>query len=421
MHPLFGLIPLAVIILLFALKQHMLFAGFVGGVVAILMARLDAAAINTHFFEGINMMMTMTVPIIYASSAGMIAKAGCIRAVVNLANHYLKKQALGLVAFMVLLQAMGTLMAGLGASNSIVIAPLVFAAFGCIPEVIAGLTIATAACFSTTPASGHSAITAQFAGIDIVDYFNMMSPFVLVFVLLGIAIAVYGVKKRGAVFRLNEAAGEGEKEMDQDMSPGHLWKMSIPFIALLIMVIFGTYINKLLPFAVFVPTVSVLIACVLVVVCTGNSIKETCESLVENSKNILVIMFQVGLFLGFINIIGATGVFVALAELAGNVSPVLVVPFAVLISYLLSIGFGALSNALAALIMPTLAAIGLSPLSMGFAAIAIGFGTQLSPVQVNLAVTANAFQTKVLDVIRGNIPFNIAATVLLVIMSMIFA
>ncbi len=124
------------------------------GVVAILMARLDAAAINTHFFEGINMMKTMTVPIIYASSAGMIAKAGCIRAVVNLANQLSQKNRRWGLWLYGAAPGDGYPQWPASASNSIVIAPLVFAAFGCIPEVIAGLTIATAAMLSHHPGFG---------------------------------------------------------------------------------------------------------------------------------------------------------------------------------------------------------------------------------------------------------------------------
>ncbi|ABM10526.1 putative integral membrane protein (plasmid) [Paenarthrobacter aurescens TC1] len=359
-------LPLLIIIFLLVRKQHMLVAAFIGGALAIILGRLDAVVINKLFTEGITKMLGMTVPILYAATASMVTKAGSINSVVNLANHYFKGRIAILAGFMVLIQGVATLMSGLASSNSIVIAPLVFAAFGAVPEVIAGMTIVSAVAFSTTPVSGHAVVAAQMAKIDIFEYFSLMQPIVALFFVIGIGIAVFGVLKRGTMFKgtgseTSENAAAAEDATD---SVNQMWIKAVPFIALLIMAVFGSNINKLIHINIFTPAINVIITVILTMVCAKFSPREASDALVDGSRIFLVTLFSVGLFLGFINMIGEIGTFVAIANLVNNVPQVLVVPIAILIGYLLAIPVGALSTAVAALILPTLAAIGLSPLAL---------------------------------------------------------
>lgn len=420
----------------------MLVAAFVGGLLAIILGRLDPVTINGLFIDGVNKMLSMTVPIMYAAAASMVTKAGSIKSVVNLADHYFKGKIAILAGFMVFIQGVATLMSGLASSNSIVIAPLVFAAFGAVPEVIAGMTIVSAVAFSTTPVSGHAVVAAEMAKIDIFEYFSLMQPFVGVFFVIGIGIAVYGVLKRGTVFNssVNNLVVQGNSDVlamsksnvssseavtitepEIRVSVGQMWRSSVPFIALLIMAILGPNINKLIHFNIFTPVINVIITVILTIICAKFSPREASDSLIEGSRVFLVTLFSVGLFLGFINMIGEIGTFEGIANLVISVPKTLVVPIAILIGYLLAIPVGALSTAVAALILPSLAEIGLSPLALGLVAVAIGFGTQVSPVQINIAVLADAFKKDIMDIIKGNLPYSIGSLLIIMVIGVLFA
>jgi hypothetical protein len=57
---------------------------------------------------------------------------------------------------------------------------------------------------------------------------------------------------------------------------------------------------------------------------------------------------------------------------------------------------------------------------MGFVAIATGLGTQISPVQINVAALAKGFDSDIMGVIRMNFKYVIGAMVLLTAMAVIF-
>ena len=80
-----------------------------------------------------DMLSKYLTPVIYAAGAVMIARSGSIKALVELLNRKLKGKLAWLAASIVLVQALATYMAGMGAGNTMVIAPLMFAAIGFIP------------------------------------------------------------------------------------------------------------------------------------------------------------------------------------------------------------------------------------------------------------------------------------------------
>src|SRR5690606_997635 len=77
-----------------------------------------------------------------------------------------------------------------------------------VPEVVAGMAIATAVGFTTSPASTETILAAESAGVDALTHAANMRPFTIAFFLLGAALAVYGVHRRGSLFREPRAAGE---------------------------------------------------------------------------------------------------------------------------------------------------------------------------------------------------------------------
>lgn len=416
MELIINLIPIVVILfVLIFWKKHMMAAGLIAGAVAMLIGKIslhDGAALVTG---GINTMFSYTSPILYAAAAVMVSKGGGFWAIISLAKKVLKDK-IGLFAgFLVLVQALATYMAGMGAGNTMVIAPLVAAAVGAIPEVVAGMALATAACFTTSPASTETVLAAEAAGIDVGIHAANMLPFTLLFVILGAALAVYGVYKRGIMIE-----GEKGEAQESETSSGKLWVQAAPALALLVMVIAGSRINKLIGVTVFVPVVNVILTAVLVAVLSPLTVNETCEALGDGSRYILTTLFSVGIFLGFINIIAELGTFEQLAGLVGNAPSAVIVPCAVIMSFLIAIPSGAMCAGVLALILPTLSLLGMPSAAMGFVAMAAGIGTQISPVQVNLAALSDGFQVEVMTIVKNNMKYMLIALAILVVCSFIF-
>ena len=57
---------------------------------------------------------------------------------------------------------------------------------------------------------------------------------------------------------------------------------------------------------------------------------------------------------------------------------------------------------------------------MGFVAIATGFGTQVSPVQINIAALSEGFKQDIMITVKNNIKFVVGALILLIVLSFFF-
>ncbi len=416
MKLLINLIPIAIIlVVLIFWRKHMLFAGLLGAVSAMLIGQIalgDAVGMVT---SGISTMFSYTAPILYAAAAVMVSQAGCFKAIVSVAQKKLKKKIFLFAAFMVLVQSLATYMAGMGAGNTMVIAPLVFAAVGAIPEVIAGMAIATAACFTTSPASTETVLAAEAAAVDVGKHASAMMPMTLILIVLGAALAAYGVYKKGTL--LVEKAGTGNAAEEEEISkPG---VRMIPAIALLVLVILGGKINGLLHVNIFSPVVNVLITAILTAALTPLRINKTCDALGEGSRYILTTLFSVGIFLGFINIIAALGTFEQLAALVGKAPQVIIVPCAIIMAFLIAIPSGAMCAGVLALILPTMSLLGMPSAAMGMVAIAAGLGTQVSPVQINIAALSDGFQVDIMTIVKNNMKYVLIALAVLIVASFI--
>jgi Na+/H+ antiporter NhaC len=413
MDLLINVLPLLVILFLLFMKQHMLFAGIVGGVLAILIGGISVGEATGIFIGGIGNMLGITVPILYAAAAAMVAKAGSIQSLVTLAKRGLKGKLSILAGIMVLIQAFATYMAGLGAGNTMVTGPLVAAAVGAVPEVIAAMAIATAVGFTTSPASTETVLAAESAGRDVMAHAAAMRPYTILFFVLAALLAVYGVKKRGVLTQ--HTASEEQVEEKTSL---HL-KKAAPAIALLTMVVGGSSMNGLIGFSLFSPATSVIFTAVLTVVLTPLTIDETCDALIDGSRFILTTLFSVGIFLSFINMIGELGTFEQLAGLVGGAPEVVIVPAAMIVAFLIAIPSGAFTAGVLTLILPTLAVLNLPSEAMGFVAIATGLGTQISPVQINVAALAEGFDREIIDITKENAKFVIPAMILLLVIATI--
>jgi len=293
-------------------------------------------------------------------------------------------------------------MAGMGAGNTMVIAPLMFAAVGFIPEVVAAMAIATAIGFTTSPASTETGLAATAAGMEVGDFANMMLPVTIIVFLLAAALAFYGVYRRKNVVRTDE---QEENELATKTNK-QLWSMVVPTIAFLILVVFGGKLNGLFPIPIFVPMVNVIIAAILCVIFCKEDSQKVSSNLIDGSRFILTTLFGVGIFLGFINMIGYLGTFAELAGLIANAPEWIVIFLACLLAFVIAIPSGAFAAGVLTLILPTLVLIpGLSPLAFGLIAISVGLGTQISPVQINVAALSEGFKVSIFDVIKGNSKF----------------
>ncbi|SEL09108.1 Mg2+/citrate symporter [Carnobacterium iners] len=410
-----NLIPVVVVLILLFSNQHMLVAGFAGGILAIIIGGFGFDSITEQFIGGISNMLGITVPIIYAATAVMVSRAGSIKALVDLAKRVLRGRIAILAGIIVLIQGFATYAAGTAAGNTMVTAPLMAVAVGAIPEVIAAMAIISAVGFTTAPSSTETVLVATSSGRDVVDHAAAMLPYTIGFYLVAVALAIYGVHKRGSLVMKKEEEVEGEKEQSNISLLGR----AFPFIALLAMVVVGSYLNGLIGTKVFTPATIVIITAILTVICTPLNLNEMSEALVDGSKFILTTLFAVGIFLAFINMIAELGTFEQIASIAKTVPEIILLPVTMILAFLIAIPSGAFAAGVLALILPTLSTLGLSSEAMGFVAIATGLGTQISPVQINVAALAEGFDMTVLDIVKSNTKFVVGMLLIIMIVAFI--
>lgn len=408
-------VPLVVIILLLMKKVDMLVAGLVGGVMAMILGSIPLARANALFLEAIPNMLGMTVPIVNSAVATAVFKAGGYTAALTLVRRGIKGRTELMAAFIVILQAAATYMSGIGGGSAMVIAPLAFAALGAIPELIAAMSIATAVCFTTSPASLESGVVSQISGVAVGEYVGAMRLFTLAFVILAVAIAVFGALRNKDIF-----LGE-ESEEFKSMSNGELLKNTLPAIFLLFAVIVGPFINKAIGMPVLGPLAYTVITVGLIALCTKFTLNQSCTALMEGSTYILTRLFTVGIFLGFINVISETGAFTVIVNVAKLAPPFLLVPAMVLAGFLVGFPAGAYVGSILALVLPIGVSLGFSPVALGFVTMGVGFGSQISYVNITMQALASGFQKTIGDIVKGNVKWVGAATVVLLIISFIFA
>ncbi len=454
----FSVLPLVVVLALLFRQQHMLVAGFAGGLLALIVAALfrDQLPVVQETVEGatqtvvldlprafqrfnrtIPEMLSFTSPIVNAAAAFMVAGVGGFAALLELARRRMGGRVEFLAAFVVLLQAFATYTAGLGAGNTVITAPLIAAAVGASPGVMAGMALATAGAFTTSPSSAESALTSRLAGLDDVGpYVTAMRPFFLLAVLVGTIVAWWSVRRGQAApagpvaHAADTSVGQATDKTPQSSkvgphtSTGRLWSTAAPALWLLAAVVLSRPLNNLLGSwglpPIFSPLFYISVTVALVALLRLSSLNDTAQSLVDGGSFILVRLFAVGIFLAFINMIRDIGAFQVLANAALSVPAGIVVPVTALVGFLIAIPAGAYSVAVMALIGPVLGEAGFSPLQLGFVMMVIGMGTQISWVQINVASLSYGFNVSIPQVVRNNAPVVVPFAVLLAMLSLVF-
>lgn len=409
------IVPLIVVLTLLFLKVDMIIAGLAGGVLAMIIGGIGLGEVNKQFLEAIPTMLTITVPIVNSAIAMAVFKSGGYTAALMLAKRGTKGKVEYVSAFIVILLAAATYMSGIGGGSAMVIAPLAFAAVGVVPELIAAMSLAAAASFTTSPASLESSIVSELGGFPIGEYVSTMRPYWLLFVVVAILLAFFGTKRRHIGFK-EEASDEYAQ-----LTNAQLIKITLPAIFLLFAVILGPVVNNLVGVEIFTPLVYMVVTLALIFFCTKFNLNESVEAMIDGSTYILTRLFQVGIFLGFINVIAQTGTFAVIASVAELAPTVVVVPVAVLTGILIGIPAGAYVGSILTLVLPVAISLGFSPLALGFVTIGVGMGSQMSFVNITMQALSSGFDLPILDIVKGNVKWISLASVLLLVLSLVFA
>jgi hypothetical protein len=408
-----GVLPILLILGLLFAQVNMLVAALAGGAMAMIIGDIGFAEANQRLVETVPKMLSITVPILNSAIAMAVFKAGGYASALTLVRRNIGDRVEYVGAFIVILQAAATYMSGIGGGSAMVIAPLAFAAVGAIPAVIAGMSIAAAACFTTSPASLESSVVSKLTGVPVADYVSMMQPYTMIFVVIAVAIAFIGTKRAKGLFH-----GEVPEEF-RDMSNAQLWRRTIPAAFLMFAVIAGPFVNNALGIPVLGPISYAIITLALVWLCSDFSLNGSVDAMVDGSSYILTRLLQVGMFLVFIGMIEKIGAFGTIAGLVNMAPTSLVVPAAVIAGFAIGFPAGAYVGSILTLVLPIAVALGFSPLAVGFVTIGVGFGSQVSLVNITMQALSAGFRIPVLQVSKGNAPYILGCVAVLVILSFV--
>ncbi|WP_150275451.1 hypothetical protein [Paenibacillus tepidiphilus] len=402
------LLPLLVMLVLVLRNKHMILAGLAGGLAAMLVGGIGFAEAGKIVADSIPGMTGIITPVIYSAVALVLAKLGGFEALLGLSRRIIGRRQYLIAAAIVLIQALATYAAGLGAGNTMVTGPLAFTVIGAAPPLIAGMAIVTAASFMTSPSGADAAAISKISGAEISAYSETMFPLAVGLWVLGMAVAAFGVWRSGSLMKEEgEAASVNLKEQ--------LIK-ALPPIYFLIVVVAGKNLNGLIDYSLFGPVFNMFSTLLLAFAVTRQPPGKIAEELVQNSSFLLTKLFAIGIFLGFINILAEIGTFTYIAGFIKSVPSFVTLPVAVLIAFCIAIPAGGYSVGVSTLVMPIMVESGLSLLQIGLAALAIGVGTQMSPVQINVASLSQSFKLDIQRIVRINAPYMVAVAALLCIL-----
>ena len=410
------LLPLLVMLVLVLRNKHMILAGLAGGLTAMIVGGIGLAQAGQIVAESIPGMTGIITPVIYSAVALVLAKLGGFEALLGLSRRIIGQRQYLIAAAIVLIQALATYAAGLGAGNTMVTGPLAFAVIGAAPPLIAGMAIVTAASFMTSPSGADAAAISKIAGVEISAYSETMFPLAVGLWVLGMAVAAIGVWRSGSLMK--EEGKEGEAAPAVSLKEQLI--KALPPIYFLIVVVAGKNLNGLIDYSLFNPVFNMFSTLLLAFAVTRRKPGEIAEDLVQNSSFLLTKLFAIGIFLGFINILAEIGTFSYIAGFIQSAPSFITVPVAVLIAFCIAIPAGGYSVGVSTLVMPIMVESGLSLLQIGLAALAVGVGTQMSPVQINVASLSQSFKLDIQRIVKINAPYMIGVAVLLCVLGFFF-
>lgn len=426
-------LPLLVVLVLILppFRAHILAAGLAGGIIAIIVGGLSLDTATTLFTSGIVSMLQITSVILFASTAMVLARAGSISSTLNIITRLFKGRLQWIAGAMVLVQAFSVYGAGHGAANTLVTAPLIFAAIGFNPLTIVGMSIVSGASWATSPASAESGVISQAMGWDVQTYASFMLPFTVIFWIIGAVLAFIGVNRalkngtlKPGLPPLEGAATDDDTQKiaeqkllgEQDAAD---WKRSLPFFTLLLFIIIGPFINKWTGTQIFTNLTTPLVVLALAALLLKIKINEVAEEFITGGRPILRYLFLVGTFLGFINLMTEIGTFKVLASLPAGLPAGIIGIAALAIAFVIAIPSASYTAAIDAIILPVLAAAGVPPQIFGFVGVIVAQGAMMSPVQVNVSATAFGFRATVMRIVKNNAPYMPIIAIVTIVMSLL--
>ncbi len=425
--PLLGI----VIMLLPPIRAHVIVAGFVGGILAMIIGGLNISEATALFTEGLTRLFGIASVLLFASTATVLARAGAFKSTLSILNQLLKGKVQWITTAMVFLQGLVVYGAGHGAANTLVIAPLIFAGIGFNSLVVVGLSLVSGASWATSPASAESVVISNAMGWSVQEYTSFMIPFTATIWVMGAVLAFIGVTraiKKGTLQPgVPPADAKAEEEEATHGKREYLgspdakdWMRALPFFVLLACMVFGPLINRGLGAPIFtnftIPFLVLLLAAALVKI----PLNTIAAEFVLGSRTILMYLFVVGVFLGFVNMMGAIGTFEVLASLPGRFPGGVVGIAAIITAFIIAIPSATYTAAIDALILPIMAAAGVPVASFGFVGVAVAQGAMMCPVQVNVAATAHGFRTTVMKIVKNNAPYMPIACLVTIVMAYFF-
>jgi len=428
---------LILVLLLPPFRFHFLLAGLIGGIAAVFIGRLAPATVTKVFLDGMGQIMTIYSVMLFAATAMVLARCGCTKAVMDLIRGWFGDKLEYVAGAMVLVQAAAVYMAGIGAANTLVTAPLVFAAVGYVPLTIAGMSIASGATWATSPSSAESAYISKQMGMSVTDYAAFMFPYTLIFWVIGIVLAWYGARRYRLSGKLKPgvalAAGGPEAKPVSSLSLAsqpaaetivdpklNTTRHALPFFIMLALILIGPPINQ----ATGVPLFSAVLIPLWVLLATALLLwvhpNKLAEMFIEGGVTILRYLFAVAVFLGLINLLAEIGTFKAFASMISFAPITFLAVAGLLAAFLVAIPSAAYTVGIDALIIPVLSALGVPVWAFGFVGIAVAQGAMMSPAQINVAATAHGFQTDIMTIVRTNAPYMPIAFVVTALMATFF-
>ncbi len=413
------------------IRAHVIVAGFVGGILAMIIGGLSIGEATALFTEGLTRLFGIASVLLFASTATVLARAGSFKSALSILSHLLKGKVQWITTAMVFLQGLVVYGAGHGAANTLVIAPLIFAGVGFNSLVVVGLSLVSGASWATSPASAESGVISQAMGWSVQEYTSFMIPFTVTIWVIGAVLAFIGVTraiKKGTLqpgVPPADAKAEGEEathgKQEYLGSPDAKdWMRALPFFVLLACMVFGPLINRGLGVPIFtnftIPFLVLLLAAALVKI----PLNTLAAEFVLGSRTILMYLFVVGVFLGFVNMMGAIGTFEVIASLPGGLSGWFVGVAAIIIAFIIAVPSATYTAAIDALILPIMAAAGVPVVLFGFVGVAVAQGAMMCPVQVNVAATAHGFRTTVMKIVKNNAPYMPIACLVTIVMAYFF-
>jgi len=437
---LLAIFPLALILILLLppFRFHFLVAGLAGGAVAALIGGLSAATVNKLFLDGVGQIMTIYSVMLFAATAMVLARCGCTKAVMELIRGWFGDKLEYVAGAMVLVQAAAVYMAGTGAANTLVTAPLAFAAVGFVPLAIVGMSIASGATWATSPSSAESAYISQQMGMSVTDYASFMLPYTLTFWAIGIVVAWYGARRYRLSGKLKPgvsleastqqpkpaaaapqlALAEEESVVDSSLSAT---RRAFPFFFMLALILAGPPINRVIGIPLFSTVLIPLWVLVVTALLLWVNPNKLAEMFIEGGVTILRYLFAVAVFLGLINLLAEIGTFKAFASMISFAPITLLTVAGLVVAFLVAIPSAAYTVGIDALIIPVLAALGVPAWAFGFVGIAVAQGAMMSPAQINVAATAHGFQTDIMTIVKNNAPYMPLAFVVTAFMAAFLA